>query len=97
MAWDAHHCNGKMAAALGHCQDMRSRGLCHAVVARYGIRSDNSPTAHFEAASVAAAPVEEEAAPPSSPSETISFSFSVEKDGSKVGFDVQVPISPSKA
>ena len=36
---DAHHRNGKMAAALGHCQDMRSRSLSPSVVARYGIRS----------------------------------------------------------
>ena len=39
MAWHDHHCNGKTAAALGHCQDMRSRSLSHGVVARYGIRS----------------------------------------------------------
>ena len=39
MAWDAHHRNGKMAAVTHHCQDMRSRSLCHDVVARYSIRS----------------------------------------------------------
>ena len=39
MPWDAHHCNGKMAAAARHCQDMRSRSLSPSVVARYGIRS----------------------------------------------------------
>ena len=39
MPCDAHHRNGKMAAAAGHCQDMRSRSLSPSVVARYGIRS----------------------------------------------------------
>ena len=38
MPSDAHHRNGKMAAVINHCQDMRSRSLCHGVLARYSIR-----------------------------------------------------------
>ena len=45
--------NGKMAAVINHCQDMRSRSVLPGAVARYDTSVLLQPAAHSEAAGVA--------------------------------------------